>query len=212
MGNINNNNNSDNEKWAPIYGYEKEYSVSSYGKVLSLQRKIQYGERIRTVPQKELSFSFDKRGYTSVFLNKNGITQRMLVHRLVAKAFIPNPLGYPIVDHLDCNPQNNNVSNLRWCTQKMNMSNPISKLNIKKREINQKNNSLSKPVVRINKDNSIKIYPSQSEAQRDGYSQHHICNCCKGKAKSHKGFQWMYLSDYKKLTNMSKNALSNTNT
>lgn len=116
----------------------------------------------------------------------------MLVHRLVAKAFIPNPLGYPIVDHLDCNPQNNNVSNLRWCTQKMNMSNPISKLNIKKREINQKNNSLSKPVVRINKDNSIKIYPSQSEAQRDGYSQHHICDCCKGKAKSHKGFQCIY--------------------
>lgn len=49
------------------------------------------------------------------------------VSRLVAMVYIPNPNNYPIVMHLDDNPLNNNVSNLQWGTQKMNIQDAINK-------------------------------------------------------------------------------------
>ncbi len=45
----------------------------------------------------------------------------LFVHRLVALAFIPHREGKKSVNHIDCNPENNHVSNLEWCTQKENV-------------------------------------------------------------------------------------------
>ena len=49
------------------------------------------------------------------------------IHRLVAEAFIPNPLGLRDVDHIDGNRTNNNPTNLRWVTHKENCNNPNTK-------------------------------------------------------------------------------------
>lgn len=61
-------------------------------------------------------------GYLQVNLGR--IRNTALVHRLVAKAFIPNPLGLRDVDHIDGNKSNNRVENLRWVTHKENINNP----------------------------------------------------------------------------------------
>lgn len=45
------------------------------------------------------------------------------VHRIVAETFIDNPNGYKTVDHIDRNPSNNDVKNLRWADLKMQCSN-----------------------------------------------------------------------------------------
>lgn len=67
-----------------------------------------------------LSPSTDKYGYKRVSMWIDGKQEWELVHRLVAKAFLPNPNNLPIVNHKDENPSNNNVTNLEWVTAKQN--------------------------------------------------------------------------------------------
>jgi hypothetical protein len=74
---------------------------------------------------------YNRNGYLQVTLQKDRVHFARLVHRLVASAFIPNDDPLRIyVDHLDTDPRNNHVSNLRWVTPKENMNNDLTKQNI----------------------------------------------------------------------------------
>ena len=56
-------------------------------------------------------------GYKFAYIYYDGVRRRILVHRLVAKAFVPNPNNYTVVNHRDENPANNEAWNLEWCTE-----------------------------------------------------------------------------------------------
>lgn len=115
------------EEWKSIKGYEGLYEISSFGRVKSLLgwngRKYIQRERI-LAPYKQQSNKYYSRSV--VKLTKDNKTKDFKVHRLVAEAFIPNPNNYKVVNHIDGNPLNNNVENLEWCTQKMNIKHALN--------------------------------------------------------------------------------------
>lgn len=92
------------EIFKDIKGYEGFYEISNFGNVRSTSYK---GTRI-------LKPSVTKNGYLNVVLCINQHKEHKLVHRLVADAFIPNPLNYKTVNHKDENKLNNCVENLEW--------------------------------------------------------------------------------------------------
>lgn len=106
-------------EWRFIPGYEGRYQVSNDGQVRRLPHKVRmmtkYGyETDYRLKARTLYVKDDCRaGYMVVSFQ--GFV--FFAHRLVAKAFIPNPENKPFINHIDNNPKNNRVDNLEWCTQ-----------------------------------------------------------------------------------------------
>ncbi len=105
-------------EWKSVPGYEEEYQISNTGLIKSLARVVKSNSTNHwyTKSEKLLKPEIMNSGYYRVQLLKNGIINRFLVHRLVAKVFIPNPLDKPEVNHKDGNKLNNHVENLEWVT------------------------------------------------------------------------------------------------
>ena len=60
-------------------------------------------------------------GYATFTAGKKGNRARIRTHRIVAELFVPNPHGYPEVDHKDANRMNPSADNLEWVTRKENV-------------------------------------------------------------------------------------------
>lgn len=97
------------EEWRDVVGYEDLYEVSNLGKIRS-----SYTGRI-------LSPGISQ-GYYYVALYKDGLRRNKQVHRLVAEAFLPNPMNHPLINHIDEVKTNNVVSNIEWCDYSYNVT------------------------------------------------------------------------------------------
>lgn len=95
------------EIWKKIEDYEGLYEVSNKGRVRDLKGNIKPTYK-------------NNKGYCLVSLYYKGKTYHKSIHRLVAGAFIENPNNYTQVNHIDCNKENNDMSNLEWCDQRHN--------------------------------------------------------------------------------------------
>lgn len=98
------------EIWKPVAGYEDIYEVSADGQVRNVKRA---GRKMAGVTVTH--------GYKAVTLYKEGQRKMMLLHRVVAEAFIPNPENKPQVNHINGNKADNRVENLEWATAQENL-------------------------------------------------------------------------------------------
>jgi hypothetical protein len=162
--------------WKEISGYEGLYEVSDTG----LVRSLWYGKKRILSPAKN---GF---GYLHVSLCKDGKTKSMLVHRLVAEAFVPNPNNLETVNHKDEVKTNNKVNNLEWMT--------LADNNCYGTHVLRVGLAHSKPVLQLDKSgNVVKQFPSTQEAARQtGIPSGSICKVCNGNRKTAGGFIWKY--------------------
>lgn len=175
------------EIWKDIEGYEGLYQVSNFGRVRSLDRYIEReGKGVVLFKGAIMKQRLNAQGYWRVALhNKHHESKGWFVHRLVALAFIDNPLELPIINHKDQNPKNNRVENLEWCNQKYNCN------------YADRNERLAshfeKPIKQTKNGNVVKMWKSGTEIERQtGWARRNIQRVCNREYgyKSAYGFQW----------------------
>lgn len=185
------------EKWKFIENTNKEYIVSNYGNVMSLPKKtfnhFDCGMKLKLIK--------NNHGYFYVYIRTTNGRKKEYVHRLVAQAFIPNKNNKPFINHRDCDPSNNCVENLEWCTPQENTDYMIS-LGRNKRTEKWLNNlkksqmKFTKPVKGTNPvTGEIKVYKSINDVKNDGFRPGDVCKCCKGERKTAGKFCWEYLGE-----------------
>lgn len=106
------NSQLDTNIWREIHvdGVKTNYIVSRYGNIFNTSKKhlMSYHHNTSGYPTVKIS-NIPKEGGGEKSLN-------MLVHRIIAQAFIPNPENKPDINHIDGNKDNYSIDNLEWVT------------------------------------------------------------------------------------------------
>lgn len=107
--------------WKPVVGFEDRYEVSNDGRVRSIDMHLTGKGGVQRLRKGKARLSRrNNRGYETIGLCRDNKCVTLLVHRLVAQAFISNPYGKPQVNHIDGDLGNNCADNLEWVTDNEN--------------------------------------------------------------------------------------------
>lgn len=161
--------------WRDVPGFENLYTVSDEGDIYSIRRN------------RLIKPSLDRYGYLKVVLSRNGISTHTTVHRVVAKAFIPNPTDKPAVNHKNEIKTDNRAVNLEWVTN-------VENVNYGSRNQRMAQAKCLRPVIGIDADGQRHLYKGVKDAWRDtGIYWSQISRACKGIIKqTSNGFTWRY--------------------
>jgi hypothetical protein len=186
------------EMWADIEETDGLYQVSNTGKIRSTPN-VHKGHKF-VGEYHELTPNKDRYGYLQVnYYNSQGKHVVRKVHKLVALAFIPNLCNLPQVSHKDENKENNNATNLEWCTHSYNNNYGSRNHRISLKLMGRKpQNNI--PIVQYdNKGCFVTCYDSIDDARKTlGLStRSHVSECCAHKRKSAHGYLWFYKHEIK---------------
>lgn len=176
------------EVWKDIAGYEGLYQVSDMGRVRSCKRLVSHPKGGKKVVNPRVLKPSNVHGYPSVILCTNGTIKRFSVHRLVAIAFLDNPMNLPEVNHLDGNRANPEKTNLEWCSSAENKLHAKHSLGVDYRTAAKRN----KRVIR----SDGRVFVSINEAAKEsGVPRGCIYLQMQGKRKHTGGYQFRYAEE-----------------
>ena len=166
-----------------IKGYEGIYEINELGKIRSVDRIVKRKDgRIRKYKGKELKPATDKGGYGGVHLNKNGISKRRRVHRLVAETFLSNPDNLPEIHHKNHDRKDNRMENLKWVSRS--------------EQMDEHWRAAKGTRLRVVGHGIDKIFISAREVERElGIDNSNALLVAKGIRKQAKGYR-IYFADY----------------
>lgn len=175
------------ELWKDIKGFEGLYKISKSGMVCSFCRKKPKCLKAGVNSTKNGGHMLSYR-----LRDKDGKNHHKLVHMLVAEHFVPNPLSYKFVMHIDGNPKNNNADNLRW-TERFVQCRAKKSEDYKKLE-GKRNLMTTQGVEQYYADgtyiNSFKSIAEAAEKTKCSYGS--IQKVLNGKESSIGGYVWKY--------------------
>ena len=181
------------EIWKDVYEFEGLYQVSNLGRIRSVPRTIiDKNGHTRIIKEHYMSGSNNGNGYLTVMLHKDGIGIRRYIHRLVAQAFIPNPLSLPEVNHKDENRANNIITNLEWVDY---LTNRIYGTRLERLSIS---NTIHSPILQYDLDfNYVAEYKNAHQAANilKVSNSNQIYKCANKIANTAHGYIWRYKDD-----------------
>ena len=174
------------------HGSDKEwFEVPGYDAILITKNSDIWSKWFK----RERSLSVGNHGYYVISIKSTPV----LVHRLIAITFIPNPLHLPCINHKNGIRTDNRIENLEWCTHRENNLHAYKELgkkpNMSMLGVTGAKNKKSIPILQIKDGVVLREWASSVDAAKSlGKLSSDITQCCRngrGRLTAY-GFEWQY--------------------
>lgn len=160
-------------------GFEGLYKISNKGNLWSAHLN-----GLKKPSHKRLSNG--KKGYLTTLLCDK---YNKYIHRLVAEAFIPNPLGLPQINHKNEDKHDNRVENLEWCDAKYNSNYGTHNERLSK----SLRESVGRRVIQYDLDgNRVREYDCTNAVEKYGFKRRPVIDSCNKRCKTYAGYVWRF--------------------